>query len=183
MRLLHDPTLPTQSSTSEFTVKDLKTLEVNRPNSTAYSALQSSKPEFMKTTVACPNHAQKASKTVREASSLKFIPSIEDFRSSSDSETLHYRFKEALAHVKGAQEKYLESRLEDLSNGKVLGVAKQLLDDSCKFVVQMLDFMEELYKSCHESFGATTRAWELVCHCLEKLFTEEFKPSLKHSHC
>jgi predicted nucleic acid-binding Zn-ribbon protein len=45
----------------------------------------------------------------------------------------------------------------------------------------MLDFMEELYKSCHESFGATTGAWELVCHCLEKLFTEEFKPSLKLS--
>ena len=104
---------------------------------------------------------------MKEALSLKFIPSFEDFGSSSDSETLHYRFKEALAHVKEAQEKYLESRLRDLSNGKVLGVVKQLLDDSCKFVVQMLDSMEELYKSCHESFGATTGAWELVCHCWE----------------
>ena len=75
-------------------------------------------------TVAYPNHAQKASKTMREASSSKFIPSFKDFRSSSDSETLHYCFKEALDYVKGAQEKYLESRLEDLANGKVLGVAK-----------------------------------------------------------
>ena len=167
---------------TEFTLKDLKTLEVNRPNSIAYSsALQSSKPDFMKTTVACPNHSQKASKTVREVSSLKFIPSFKIFGTSSDSGTLHYQFKESLAHVKGAQEKYLESRLEDLANGKVLGVAKQLLDDSCKFVVQMRDFVEEFYKSCHGSFGATTRAWELVCHCFEKLFTEEFKPSLKLS--
>ena len=119
--------------TTEFTVKDRKTFEVNCLNSpayfalqtTAYSSLQSSKLDFMKTTAACPNHAQKASKMVtrRVASSLKFIPSLEDFGSSSDSESLHYCFKEALAYVQGAQEKYVKSRLEDLANGKVLGVA------------------------------------------------------------
>jgi hypothetical protein len=181
LNLVHADMCNKSHPVTEFTMKDLKTLNINRPNSTAYSSLQSSKPDFMKSTVACPNHSQKASKSDREASSLKFIPSFEDFGSSSDSETLHYRFKESLDHVKGSQEKYLEAKFEDYSDGKVLGVAKQLLDDSCKFVVQMLDFMEELYKSCHESFGATTGAWELVCHCLEKLFTEEFKPSLRLS--
>jgi hypothetical protein len=181
LNLVHADMCNKAHPTTEFSIKDLKTLDVNRPNSTAYAALQSSKPEFMKTTVSCPGHAQKATKTVREASSLKFIPSFEDFGSSSDTETLHYRFKEALEHVKGAQEKYIENRFEDIPDGKLLGVARQLLNDSCKFVTQMLDFMEELYKSCYESFGATTGAWELVCHCLEKLFTEEFKPSLKLS--
>ena len=100
LNLVHADMCNKPYPTTEFTVKDLKSLEINRPNSTAYSALQLSKPEFMKTTLACPNHAQKASKTVREALSLKFIPSFKDFGSSSDSETLHYRFKEALAHVK-----------------------------------------------------------------------------------
>ena len=35
---------------TEFTLKDLKTLEVFCPNSTAYSALLSSKPDFVETT-------------------------------------------------------------------------------------------------------------------------------------
>ena len=37
---------------TEFTMKNLKTLEVNHPNSTAYSALQS-----FKLTIAYPNHS------------------------------------------------------------------------------------------------------------------------------
>ena len=40
--------------------------------------------------------------------------------------------------------------------------------------MEMLEYMEDLYQSCNDSFGATTEAWELVCHCLEVLF-----PSLK----
>ena len=163
LNLVHADMCNKSYPTTEYTLKDLKTLEVNCLNSTAYSALQTSKPDFVKTSVACPNHTQKASKTVRETSSLKFIPSFNDFGSSSDSETLHYRFQESLAHVKGTQEKYLESWLEDLTNRKVLGVAKQLLDDSCKFIVQMLDFMEELYKSCHESFGGNWFAIAWKC--------------------
>jgi hypothetical protein len=181
LNLVHADMCNKPYPTIELSVKDMKSLGVNRPNSTAYSAIQASKPDFMKTTSQCPNHVQKASKSVREAAPLKFIPSFEDFGSSSDSETLHYRFKESLSHVKGAQEKYIETRLEDHPNSKVWDVAKQMLEDSAKFVNQMLDFMEELYKACHDSFGATTGAWDLVCHCLEKLFTEEFKPSLKHS--
>ena len=63
--------------------------------------------------------------------------------------------------MKGAQEKYIETRMEDHPNGKVWDVAKQMLEDSAKFVNQMLEFMEELYKACHDSFGATTGAWDL----------------------
>ena len=109
---------------TNFTLRDFKTLDVNCPNSTAYSALQSSKSDFMKTTFACPNHFQKTLKTVREASPLKFIPPFKDFGSSSDSDTLHNSFKESLLHIKGAQEKHIESCLENNANGKVLDVAK-----------------------------------------------------------
>ena len=92
---------------------------------------------------------------------------------------MQYRFKQSLEHIKDKQEKYIERCLDDHPNREVSDIAKQLLSDSCKFVVQMLDFMEELYSACHDSFGASTEAWELVCHCLEELFTKELKPSLK----
>ena len=121
----------------------------------------------------------KATKQVRDSAPLKFIPSFPDFGTSSDSESMQYRFKQSLEHIRDKQEKYIESRLEDHPNREVMEIATQLLSDSCKFITQMLDFMEELYSACHESFGASAEAWELVCHCLEELFTKELKPSLK----
>ena len=45
---------------------------------------------------------------------------------------------------------------------------------------ELLDFMEEVYSQCIQSFDATTGAWSLVCHCIEEIFTKEFKPSLKY---
>ena len=44
----------------------------------------------------------------------------------------------------------------------------------------MLGFMEEVYTSCYDSFGASSEAWDLVCHCVQEIFTKELKPSLKH---
>ena len=82
--------------------------------------------------------------------------------------------------LKGERERYIESRLSDHPDHRVLLVAKQLLDDACKFITQMLSFMDEIYSACYESFGATSEAWELVSHCIEEVFTKELKPCLKH---
>ena len=166
-------------ATIDLQVKDFKNLGINRPDATAYYALQADKPDFMVATSTCPSHSLKATKQVRDAAPLKFIPSFLDFGTSSDSESMQYRFKQSLEHIRDKQEKYIESRLEYHSNREVMEIATQLLSDSCKFINQMLDFMEELYSACHDSFGASTEAWELVCHCLEELFTKELKPSLK----
>ena len=163
----------------DLQVKDFKNLGINRPDATAYYALQADKPDFMVATTCCPSHSVKASKQVRDAAPLKFIPSFADFGTSSDAESMQYRFKQSLEHVRDKQEKYIDSRLEYHSNREVIDIASQLMNDSCKFITQMLDFMEELYSACHDSFGASTEAWELVCHCLDELFTKELKPSLK----
>jgi hypothetical protein len=64
-------------------------------------------------------------------------------------------------------------------DARLLSISKQLLEDSCKFIQQMLSFMEEVYASCSASFGATTEAWDLVSHCVIELFTKELKPSLQ----
>ena len=163
----------------DLQVKDFKNLGINRPDATAYYALQADKPDFMVATSPCPSHSVKAVKAVRDSAPLRFIPSFADFGTSSDSESMQYRFKQSLDHIRDKQEKYIESRLEDHPNREVIEIATQLLSDSCKFITQMLDFMEELYSACNESFGASAEAWELVCHCLEELFTKELKPSLK----
>jgi len=133
----------------------------------------------MLTKESCPLHKQVCSKTIRDGAFIKFIPSLADFGSSSDSGTLHHRFKESLRQVKEAQNLYIADRLEHLANRVVHDVAIQLLDDSTRFVAEILEFMEDLYQSCNDSFGATTEACELVCHCLEELFTKQMKPSLK----
>ena len=82
--------------------------------------------------------------------------------------------------MKDKADRYIESSLGDHPDHRAYTVAKQLLDDSCKFVAQMLGFMEEVYTSCYDSFGASSEAWELVCHCVQEIFTKELKPSLKH---
>jgi hypothetical protein len=165
--------------TIDLQIKDLKLIGILRPDATAYYAIQTDKPDFMLASTTCPSHSVKANKSTRESSNLKFIPSFADFGSSSDSESMQFRFKQSLEHVRERQEKYIESRLDDQVERSVIDISKQLLADSCKFVTQMLDFMEELYSACHESFGACTEAWDLVCHCLEELFTKELKPCLK----
>ena len=93
---------------------------------------------------------------------------------------MHFKFKASLDHIKGERERYIESRLSDHPDHRVLSVAKQLLEDSCKFIRQMLSFMEEIYSACYDSFGATSEAWELVSHCIEEVFTKELKPCLKY---
>ena len=77
----------------DLQVKDFKNLGINRPDATAYYALQADKPDFMVATTCCPSHSVKASKQVRDAAPLKFIPSFADFGTSSDAESMQYRFK------------------------------------------------------------------------------------------
>jgi hypothetical protein len=178
LNLMYADMCSKRHATIDLQVKDFKTLGVTRPDATAYYSIQADKPDFMLTTTLCPSHSVKATKAIRDAAPLKFIPSFADFGSSSDTESMQFRFKKSLDHTQEKQEKYNESRLEGQSR-TVIDISSQLLSDSCKFIRQMLDFMEELYTACHDSFGASTEAWELVCHCLEELFTKELKPSLK----
>jgi hypothetical protein len=155
--------------------------QIRRSDADAYYALKSAKPEFMLGKDVCPNFTYKATKAQRDAAKMKFLPSHEDFGNGLESESLHYKFKQALHHIRGERERYIESVLGDHPDFKVISVAKQLLDDSCKFVTEMLSFMDEVYASCVDSFGASTEAWTLVCHCVEELFTKELKPSLKYN--
>ena len=160
--------------------KDLIKLEIRRSDADAFYALQSDKPEFMITNELCPNFSYKASKTIRDSAAIRFLPSHEDFGNGLDSDSLHFKFKSSLEHIKGERERYIESRLSDHPDHRVISIAKQTLDDSCKFISQMLAFMDEIYAACFDSFGATSEAWDLVCHCIEEVFTKELKPCLKH---
>jgi hypothetical protein len=153
---------------------------IRRSDADAFYALQSDKPEFMITKDLCPNYVYKTSTSQKNSATFKFIPSHEDFGNGLDSDSLHYKFKASLEYVKGKSDRYIESSLGDHPDHRAYTVAKQLLDDSCKFIAQMLGFMEEVYTSCYDSFGASSEAWDLVCHCVQEIFTKELKPSLKH---
>jgi hypothetical protein len=159
--------------------RDLIKLGIRRSDADAFFALQSDKPEFMISNDLCPNFSYKATKAQKESASIRFIPSHEDFGNGLDTSSLHFKFKQSLEFVRSERERYIESKLQDHPDPRVLAVSKQLLDDSCKFVTQMLGFMDETYAACYESFGATSEAWELVSHCVEEIFTKEFKPCLQ----
>lgn len=163
---------------TELSPKDMRALGVKQADALAFFALQSTKPEFMLTKESCPSHKQVCSKTIRDAVPFKLIPSFANFGSSSDSASLHHCFKESLRQVKEAQKLYISDRLDNLSDRSVQDIAIQLLNKSCRVVSKMLEFMEDLYQSCNDSFGATTKAWEVVCHCLEELITKQKRPSL-----
>ena len=111
---------------------------------------------------------------------IKFVPTYADFGMSSDPDTLHYKFKTSLHEIRNRQESYIESRLGHHTSRLVYEISKQLLADSVRFVTELLNFMEEVYSQCIQSFDAVTEAWALVCHCIEEIFTKEFKPSLKY---
>ena len=153
---------------------------IRRSDADAFYSLQSDKPEFMITKDLCPNYTYKTTSAQKSSAAFKFVPSHEDFGNGLDSDSLHYKFKSSLDHVKGKADRYIESSLGDHPDHRAYSVAKQLLDDSCKFVNQMLGFMEEVYTFSYDSFGASSEAWELVCHCVQEIFTKELKPSLKH---
>ena len=160
--------------------KDLIKLEIRRSDADAFYALQSDKPEFMVTNELCPNFNYKATKAQRDSATIRFLPSHEDFGNGLDSDSLHFKFKTSLEHVKSERERYIESVLSDHPDHRVLSISKQLLNDSCKFISQILGFMDETYASCYDSFGATTEAWDLVSHCIEEIFSKELKPCLKY---
>jgi hypothetical protein len=170
-----------QAPKTPFDQKDLIRAGIRRSDADAFYALQSDKPEFMITKEACPNFTYSVSKSQRDAAAIPFLPTHGDFGNGLESDSLHFKFKHSLEHVQAERDSYIESRLGDHPDRRVLSIAKQLLNDSCKFISQMLGFMDEIYASCYESFGATTEAWSLVCHCIEEVFTKELKPSLKFS--
>ena len=128
----------------------------------------------------CPNFNYKATKTQRDSTIIHFLPSHEDFGNVLDSDSLHFKFKISLDHVKAKRERYIESVLADHPDHGVLSISKQLLKDSFKFVPQMIGFMDETYASCFDSFSAKTEAWDLVSHCVKEIFTKELKPCLKY---
>jgi hypothetical protein len=170
-----------QGPKTPFDQKDLIRAGIRRSDADAFYALQSDKPEFMITKEACPNFTYSVSKSQRDAAAIPFLPTHSDFGNGLESDSLHFKFKHSLEHVQAERESYIESRLGDHPDRRVLAIAKQLLNDSCKFISQMLGFMDEIYASCYESFGATSESWSLVCHCIEEVFTKELKPSLKFS--
>lgn len=118
----------------------------------------------------CPNFNYKATKYQQDSATIRFLPSHEDFGNGLDSDSLHFKFKTSLEHVKAERDRYIESVLFDHPDHRVLSISKQLLNDSCKLVSQMLGFLDETYASCFNSFGATTEAWDLVSHCIEEMF-------------
>ena len=180
LNLIHADICSKQGPKIPIDQNHLIKLQIRRSDADAFFALQSDKPEFMIGNESCPNFSYKATKAQREAASIRFLPSHEDFGNGLDSDSLHYKFKQSLDHIQGERERYIESRLMDHPDHKVMAIAKQLLNDSCKFVKQMLSFMDEIYAACFDSFGATTEAWDLVCHCIEEIFTKELKPCLKY---
>ena len=159
---------------------DLAKLKVKRSDAIAFYSLLQDRPEFMIHASLCPMHTYRSTKAEREKASIKFVPTYKDFGSSSDPDTLHHKFKTSLHLIKERQIGYIESRLAHHSSREVYEMSKQLLDDSTRFVSEILDFMEEVYCQCIQSFDAPSEAWGLVCHCLEEIFTKEFKPSLKY---
>jgi hypothetical protein len=159
---------------------DLAKFNVKRSDAIAFYTLLKDRPDFMLSGNVCAMYTYKSSKSDREKSPIKFIPTYQDFGNSSDPDTLHHKFKASLHLIKERQEGYIESRLGHHSSRETYEISKQLLDDSTRFVSEILDFMEEVYSQCIQSFNAPTEAWALVCHCLQEIFTKEFKPSLKY---
>jgi hypothetical protein len=152
---------------------------IRRSDADAFYSLKKDKPMFFITKELCPNFAYRSSEAQKKKALIPFLPSHEDFGNGLDSDSLHYMFKQSLEHVRSERERYIETSLNDHPDLRALSVAKQLLDDTCKFIRQMLSFMEEVYASCADSFGATSEAWDLVSHCILEIFAKELKPSLK----
>ena len=159
---------------------DLAKMKIKRSDAISFYALLQDRPDFMISNTPCPMHTYKSSKADRDKGPIKFVPTYADFGMSSDPDTLHYKFKTSLHLIKDRQENYIESRLGHHSSRIVYEVSMQLLGDSIRFVSELLDFMEEVYSQCIQSFDAAQEAWSLVCHCIEEIFTKEFKPSLKY---
>jgi hypothetical protein len=181
LNLIHADICSKKAPKAPMEQRDLLRSGIRRSDADAFYALQSPKPEFMISSEVCPNFNYKTSEAQRKKATIKFLPSHEDFGNGIDGESLHSKFKESLEHIKGERERYIESKLSDHPDPRVLSISKQLLNDSCKFITQMLGFMDETYAACYESFGATTEAWELVSHCIEEIFTKELKPCLQFS--
>jgi hypothetical protein len=182
LNLVHVDICSRTSSSTPLLERDLLRSGLRRSDADAYYTLKSDKPFFMADKDPCPNFSYSVTEAQQKVATIKFLPSYQDFGNGLDSNSLYHKFKTSLSHVKSESGRYIKSILSDHPDHQVLiSISKQLLDDSCKFVSQMLGFMEELYSTCHDSFGATNEAWDLVRHCVEEIFTNKFKTCLKCS--
>ena len=80
---------------------------IERSDADAFYSLQSDKPEFMITKDLCPNYTYKTTAAQKSSAAFKFLPSHEDFGNGLDSDSLHYKFKSSLEHVKGKADRYI----------------------------------------------------------------------------
>ena len=137
LNLIHADMCSKEGPKTPLDHKDLLKVQIRRADADAFFALKSDKPEFMVTRDTIPNFTYHSTKSQREAASIKFLPSFEDFGNDSDADSIYYKFKSSLESIKQSKDKYIESKLAGHPDNHLEPIARQLLHDSSKFILQM----------------------------------------------
>jgi hypothetical protein len=79
---------------------NLAKFKVKPSDAIAFYTLLKDRPHFMLSGSVCSMYTYKSSKSDREKSPIKFIPTYQDFGNSSDSDMLNHKFKASLHLIK-----------------------------------------------------------------------------------
>ena len=99
-------------------------------------------------------------------------PSIEAFGEAGSTDGLKYRILLELDPVLDAIRTDIRERIV---SPMLQGLLERMADRSGVFVRKVLEFMGDTYSELVANFEDKGATWDFVCHCVEHIFTHEFK--------
>ena len=84
---------------------------------------------------------------------------------------MRYRILTGLSKVHKTVQNDIQS---ELHNAEVRSLAARMAMRTHEFCQALIQFLSDTYRDYFSSFGCTTKTWDFVCLCVEKVLTSEF---------
>ncbi len=99
------------------------------------------------------------------------IPTFARFGETNDQDAMRHKILTALSDVHKTVQHDIEA---DLVNPEVRSLASKMAMRTLEFCQALIQFLSDTYQDYLSSFGCTTKTWDFVCLCVEKVLTSEF---------
>ena len=99
------------------------------------------------------------------------IPTFARFGETNDHDAMRHKILSGLSDVHKTIQHDIDA---DLSHPEVKSLASKMAMRTLEFCQALIQFLSDTYQDYLSSFGCTTKTWDFVCLCVEKVLTSEF---------
>ncbi len=99
------------------------------------------------------------------------IPTFARFGETNDQDAMRHKILSGLSEVHKTIQNDIQN---ELHHAEVRSLAAAMAMRTYEFCQALIQFLSDTYQDYFPSFGCTTKTWDFVCLCVEKVLTSEF---------